>query len=229
MTTEEIQRALLRAGNDPKGIDGIWGRNSIAATEAFQRAKNLKPVDGIVGPITLKALFPDGAQAEAVAAPLTPPWYQLALTKKGLQEKLNNKELRAFLGSDGHALGDPSVLPWCGDFVETCIALTCPKEPMVVNPYWAQNWAKFGKKLTRGAIGAILVFGRDGGGHVAFYAGEDATTYTILGGNQSNAVTIMRIAKNRLVENGIRWPATYVAPTGGPVTATGAPISHNEA
>ena len=44
-------------------------------------------------------------------------------------------------------------------------------------------------------------------GHVGFAAGQDDTHFYMLGGNQSDAVTIARIAKSRLL--GARWPATY--------------------
>ena len=44
------------------------------------------------------------------------------------------------------------------------------------------------------------VFKRDGGGHVGIYVGEDKTHYHIIGGNQGNEVSIMRIAKNRMHE-----------------------------
>lgn len=55
-----------------------------------------------------------------------------------------------------------------------------------------------------------MVFWRDaitsGKGHVGFYAGEDKTAYRILGGNQSNSVSLAWIAKDRLLAS--RWPAT---------------------
>ena len=47
-------------------------------------------------------------------------------------------------------------------------------------------------------LGDVLVFSRNGGGHVGFYVGEDTTHYHVLGGNQSDSVNIARIAKNRL-------------------------------
>lgn len=223
-TIKEIQSALLTSGCDPKGIDGVWGRDSQWALRKFQQAKGLE-VNGIIGPKSLGKLFPDEASPSAI-----PPWYALALTKKGLQERLNNKELRAFLASDHHALGDPSVLPWCGDFVETCVALTLPQAVLPVNPYWAQNWVKFGQELKKGQIGAILVFGRTGGGHVGFYAGETESHWIVLGGNQSNAVTIMQLAKGRLELHGIRWPNGYPL-NGKPavIAHSDVPISKNEA
>ena len=48
---------------------------------------------------------------------------------------------------------------------------------------------------------------RDGWkGHVGFYAGEDADAFHVLGGNQGNAVSIVRIGRDRLL--GARWPST---------------------
>lgn len=54
--------------------------------------------------------------------------------------------------------------------------------------------------------GAVLIFERGSGGHVGFAVGQDDTHFYVLGGNQSDAVTIARIAKSRLL--GARWPAT---------------------
>jgi hypothetical protein len=56
-------------------------------------------------------------------------------------------------------------------------------------------------------VGAVLVFERGSGGHVGFAVGQDDTHFYVLGGNQSDAVTIARIAKSRLI--GARWPATW--------------------
>jgi cell wall-associated NlpC family hydrolase len=51
-------------------------------------------------------------------------------------------------------------------------------------------------------LGDVLVFSRDGGGHVGIYVGEDAKTYRVLGGNQGDKVSIVPILKTRCV--GIR-------------------------
>lgn len=58
----------------------------------------------------------------------------------------------------------------------------------------------WGTKAQTPMLGDVLVFKRDGGGHVGLYVGEDAACYHVLGGNQGNAVSIRRIAKNRLIE-----------------------------
>lgn len=86
-------------------------------------------------------------------------------------------------------------IPWCGLFV----AYACHKAgiEVVASPLWARNWAKFGTKQTVAMLGDILVFVRNGGGHVGIYVGEDTTCYHVLGGNQSDMVCITRIRKER--------------------------------
>ena len=56
-------------------------------------------------------------------------------------------------------------------------------------------------------IGAVVIFERGSGGHVGFAIRQDDTNFCVLGGNQSDAVTIAHIAKSRLL--GARWSATY--------------------
>lgn len=51
-----IQDKLLSLGFNPGIIDGIFGNKTLAAVQSFQKTKGLA-VDGIVGPITWKALF----------------------------------------------------------------------------------------------------------------------------------------------------------------------------
>lgn len=210
-STLEVQKRLKELGINPGPIDGIRGRKTISAVKEFQRKQKIT-VDGIVGPVTLSRLFPDKKEEvkKNNIAVDDMPWLDLAYRKKGLHEVRDNSALRAFLRIGG-TVGDPAKIPWCGDFVETCIASTLPDEPIPTNPYLALNWTKFGKAV-KPQKGAILVFWRGSPsswqGHVGFYVGEDRTHYHVLGGNQSNAVTVSRIAKNRLREEGCRWPST---------------------
>ncbi len=123
----------------------------------------------------------------------------------------------------------PAKLPWCGDFVQTCIRLGLPDEPfpgdLGANPYWARNWMLLGKE-TPLTYGAVVVFSRDGGGHVGFCVGGDASTVAVLGGNQSNTVSIARLSRSRLL--GARWPSTFPARPIILPSPAGA-MSHNEA
>lgn len=92
-------------------------------------------------------------------------------------------------------------IPWCGLWM--AVVAKRAGWPVVKSPLWALSWATFGEHVSKGekphapALGDILTFTRNGGGHVCLYVGEDATHFHVLGGNQSNAVTITRIAKTR--------------------------------
>lgn len=221
-TVLDIQRRLYELGFDPGPQDGIRGRQTIAAVKRYQATYRLG-VDGIVGPQTLRALF-GGSETLASETPDATPWLDYAYRAKGLREKLDNARLKAFLKSDGKTVGDPAKVPWCGDFVQTCLAVALPDEPLPSNPYAAINWATWGKETTP-KKGAILSFWRGSPngweGHVAFYIGEDAGYFHVLGGNQSDMVSETKIAKSRLRAHGCRWPATALALETGAVIADG--------
>jgi uncharacterized protein (TIGR02594 family) len=156
-------------------------------------------------------------------------WMKTARESVGLKEVArpkHNTKIQAWLAKLGAWWRDDET-PWCGTFVAHCLrenGLPVPK-----HWYRALAWKEYGSNLrpTHVCEGAILVFARAGGGHVGFYVGEDRFYYRVLGGNQSNAVNVMRIAKSRCVA--IRWPKG-VPVTGGPVhVASNAPVSENEA
>ncbi|MEA3041166.1 MAG: hypothetical protein QOC65_655 [Sphingomonadales bacterium] len=235
----DIQQALADKGFDTGGVDGVWGRKSIAAARAFQAAKGLT-ADGVVGPRTLAALFPggggtpaSGGGADTGGAPAV--WYEEAKNLLGLREGPAARDNPTILDwADDLDIHYPhDDIPWCGLFVAHCVGSTLPDEPLPTNPLGARNWAKFGV-ASPVAPGAILVFWRESPagfkGHVGLYHGEDDTAYHVLGGNQGDSVSVTRVAKNRLVSNGIRRPASFPALAGGVVRrkADGT-LSSNEA
>lgn len=114
--------------------------------------------------------------------------------------------------------------PWCGFFVAHCIEQAGLPFPALFPR--AMSWADWGKPC-KPAVGAVGVFKRPGGGHVGFLVGENAADYYVLGGNQSNAVNIMPLARNRLVAT--RWPASLALPDPGLPRMTGGVRSTNEA
>ena len=87
-------------------------------------------------------------------------------------------------------------IPWCGLFIAECCRVAGLE--VVERPLWALNWNKFGNRVSDPMLGDVLTFKRNGGGHVGIYVGEDKTHYHVLGGNQANAVNVVRIAKSRL-------------------------------
>lgn len=128
-----------------------------------------------------------------------------------------------------HTYSDDSI-PWCGLFCAV-VAKRAGKVPPV-NPLWALNWAKFGIASPQPGLGDVLVMKRKTAtgtaGHVTIYCGEDALSFHGIGGNQSDAVTIDRFLRSRIVA--IRRPIYKVQPMGvRPVrlAATGS-ISNNE-
>lgn len=205
-STLTIQAALQEAGYNPGPIDGIRGRRTIRAVKAFQRAHGLQ-VDGIVGPLTAAALF----RNELFKPQDIAPWYAEAERLQGTKEvagRGSNPVIMDWAEALDLDYPDDDV-PWCGLFVGHCIASQLPDEPIPTRLLTARAWTGFGRE-TSPRTAAVLVFWRGSRagwqGHVGFYAGEDASAYHVLGGNQSNQVTIARVAKNRLL--GAYWPVT---------------------
>ena len=232
---ERIQDALKNKGFDPGPIDGVWGRQTIAAVKAFQAANGLE-VDGIVGSETSGALFkgmtlPEPAAQQNSGSVLV--WFEEARSLLGTKEvpgDANNPIILDWAGDlDIHYPGDD--IPWCGLFVAHCIGATLPGESLPGNPLGARRWEKFGDG-TEPRLGAVMVFWRksrsSGLGHVGFYNGEDDDAYQILGGNQSDQVSLAWVSKSRFVE--ARWPSSASSLTSKPVkkTKTGG-LSTNEA
>lgn len=91
-------------------------------------------------------------------------------------------------------------IPWCGLFIAYVCKLS--KIDVVAKPLWARNWNNFGTPERVAMLGDLLVFSRASGGHVGIYIGEDKTCYHVLGGNQGDKVSIVRIQKVRCI--GIR-------------------------
>lgn len=119
------------------------------------------------------------------------------------------------------------AIPWCG--LEMAVVAKRAGKALPPNPLWALNWQHFGVGVEIAMLGDVLVFKRPQGGHVALYIGEDKLYYYCLGGNQSDAVTITRIAKSRCVA--IRRPKYINQPSNVRVIriSIGGAISSNEA
>jgi uncharacterized protein (TIGR02594 family) len=137
------------------------------------------------------------------------PWMNTAYSKLGLEESpgsKNNPEIMKW-AKETELTKDFTAdsVPWCGLFVAWAFARN--GIDFVKDPLWAQNWNKFGDKLSEPAFGCVMVFVRKGGGHVGFYVGEDSQNYHILGGNQTDSVSVTKVAKNRCI--GYRWPTNY--------------------
>jgi uncharacterized protein (TIGR02594 family) len=97
------------------------------------------------------------------------------------------------------------AIPWCGLTVAIAAKRAGWDYAPGHNALWARNWALWGtdalkaRSVPQAALGDVLVFPRGDSGHVTLYVGEDATHYHCLGGNQSDAVSIVRKPKRPIL------------------------------
>lgn len=207
-----LQSRLKQLGHDPGPLDGLPGLKTAGALQSFINAAGLP----------LSAVLDRGRLSVEVRAmkPATPgnlpaiPWITEFRKVYGWHEVRDRDRLSRWLRSDGKTLGDPARLPWCGDAMDTALALALPKEPrpgdLGKNPYWALNWSFLGESLPVPFYGAITAFVRPEGGHVGVLVGQDEAHFYVLGGNQGDSISIVRIAKERARAH--RWPSTYPNP-----------------
>lgn len=141
-----------------------------------------------------------------------PSMVRHALAEHGVLEgpgTADNPHILAWAKEAGLASSYGSdAIPWCGLFMAVVAQRAGKAVP--AKPLWALNWRSFGAAAMQPGLGDVMVFKRDGGGHVALYVGEDARAYHVLGGNQSDRVCFTRIAKVRL--HAARRPLYRTAP-----------------
>lgn len=167
-----------------------------------------------------------------------PKTISLALAEFGVAEVVGRGSNRTIIGwrdelnqagvrISGYSDDD---IPWCGLFAAIiAFRRMGVASEVVTDPLWARNWANYGKKADKACLGDILVFVRNGGGHVGFYVGEDRSCYHVLGGNQSNKVCITRVEKSRCIA--VRRPPYKITPSSCKpfhLAASGS-VSNNEA
>lgn len=119
--------------------------------------------------------------------------------------------------------------PWCGTFV----AHVMDTAGFALPKFWmrAKAWADWGERLGAPVTGCIVVFDRDGGGHVGFVVGRTAQGHLmVLGGNQGNRVSIAPFDRARVLA--YVWPPGCPLPHPRPLVvmdAAGQGLSKNEA
>ena len=125
-----------------------------------------------------------------VAIPEDSPVYT-AKGLLGLHEREDREELKAFLGID------PYRVEWCAAFVNQVLAANgIPGSESVSDyPLTARSFLSWGERVDEPMMGDVIVFPRGNSswqGHVGFYitTSLDGKYYFILGGNQSDSVSI---------------------------------------
>lgn len=161
---------------------------------------------------------------------MTPMWLSVAQSLIGLREVAGPQSspviMRWVRDTCAPTWYDEDSKAWCALFLNRMLmACQLPMSGGGFALLRAKSFETYGRPLETPALGAILVFTRDGGAHVGLYLGENEYAYHVLGGNQGNAVSAMWIAKDRLTA--IRWPDGVPLPLGGPVRLAATPVSDN--
>jgi uncharacterized protein (TIGR02594 family) len=99
--------------------------------------------------------------------------------------------------------------PWCAAFVGAMLERAGIKSTRFES---AKSYLNWGVQIREPAYGCVVVFSRDGGGHVGFVVGQQQNgNLMVLGGNQSDAINIRAFPLDRVT--GYRWPVNVVKDT----------------
>lgn len=133
---------------------------------------------------------------------LTAAWRELGQTEvTGLA---NNPRIVRLYAEAGHPQVKHDGTAWCAAFVGACLersGIRCSRSLM------ARSYARWGTPLDAARFGAIAVLSRTSDpalGHVGFVVGATADKIVLLGGNQSDAVSVAAFDRTRVVA--VRWP-----------------------
>jgi uncharacterized protein (TIGR02594 family) len=147
-----------------------------------------------------------------------PRWLASAWSELGQREvggRADNPRVAALFRDVGQNAHDE--VPWCAAFVGACLERAGIKS---TRSLLARSYLGWGAPLEEGRVGAIAVLSRGSdpaAGHVGFLLGETAGNVYLLGGNQSDAVTVAAFPRGRLL--GLRWPQEAAEPVPQPEEA----------
>lgn len=142
-----------------------------------------------------------------------PRWLDFAWADLGVAEDTgatSNPRVVAYYADAGvPAVSDDSTA-WCAAFVGACLQRAgVPGTRSLM----ARSYLDWGTPLDVPAYGAIAVLSRTADpalGHVGFLLAATASQVVLLGGNQSNRVSVEAFDRGRLL--GLRWPAAAPPP-----------------
>jgi uncharacterized protein (TIGR02594 family) len=157
-----------------------------------------------------------GATATPLPAPPAPSkakgwlsWFELAKAEIGTLEgagKGNNPRVVQYYADAGFAGVKSDDVAWCAAFANAMLVRAgFPGTASLA----ARSFLTWGKTVAKPYPGCVVVFKRGDSawqGHVAFYVGETATHIKVLGGNQSDKVSIANYPRSKLL--GYREPMT---------------------
>lgn len=146
-----------------------------------------------------------------------PSWLRNARELVGLKEIVGSRheaKVVAFFAEAGHPEIHDDETPWCAAFAN---AMMRRSGYATTGSLAARSFLTYGEALQTPIPGCIAVFKRGNSsweGHVAFFLRDLGSSVEVLGGNQSNSVSIMTMPKSALL--GYRWPAIKAGTTPTP-------------
>lgn len=150
-----------------------------------------------------------------------PAWLAEAWREFGQAERAgsaHNPRIVQLYADAGHPEIDNDEVAWCAAFLGACLERSGQHS---TKSLMARSYASWGSEAEEPDYGAIAVLTRTADpalGHVGFVVGSSADTLFLLGGNQSDAVTVQAFPKDRLVS--LRWPSDEQGPATKPEPPT---------
>lgn len=139
-----------------------------------------------------------------------PAWLKLAKAELGVAEipgEKDNPRVVEYFKDAGHGWVKDDETAWCAGFVGAMLERSGYASSKSLA---ARSYLTWGKTIKKPKQGCVVVFSRGNPngwtGHVGFWVGETAHYVLVLGGNQSNKVSIAKYPKSRLL--GYRVPVT---------------------
>jgi len=136
-----------------------------------------------------------------------PAWLAPAWAELGQREtpgSATNPRIAELFADAGHPAVTSDDVAWCAAFVSACLERADTPSARTLR---ARDYLNWGNHLSTPRFGAIAVLSRGpdpNAGHVGFLIGQSTNGLILLGGNQSNAVTVEAFPTSRLLS--LRWP-----------------------
>lgn len=150
-----------------------------------------------------------------------PTWLAAAWRELGQKEIAGSADSARIVGyfrEAGHATVRDDETAWCAAFLGAMLERAGRRSTRSLR---ARSYVAWGAPLEQARFGAVAVLTRGSDpalGHVGFVVGETDDGLLLLGGNQSNAVTVQAFARSRLLA--LRWPEETASAEVVPVDVT---------
>ena len=139
-------------------------------------------------------------------------WMEMAWAELGQSEikgPIANPRIRAMFADAGHPHTVSDEVPWCAAFVGAVLTRSGIKP---TGSLMARSYLAWGAPLQVPREGCIVVLTRGSNpaaGHVGFFVGSRDGYVTVLGGNQSDRVSVQDFSEAGVL--GYRWPTSVAA------------------